>query len=693
MALDHKDMLERIEDGYRADRDNMDDGVSDLRFLAGDQWNSTVKAQREFEGKPVLTINRMGQFVRQVSGNLRQSYPSIMPVPVDGGTDKNLTDIYAGLIRQVEYRSKAGSAYAWGAECAISCGIGHWKITTDYRDADSFDQEILIKRIMDPFAVIWHGGATEIDRCDAEHVTETEIIPLADYKRRFPDQKDKMSTDMPLMPLTGSTLYWKQNEHVRIATHWYKEDVKKRLGITQEGRVFDITKWSHNAASMTGIIQARDVKSYKIMAQTMDGSEFLEDAQEWAGSYFPIVPCIGSEIPLDGLVIRHGVIRWAKDPQRLYNFWRSYSAELMGLAPKSPWLVTAPMIKGHEVTWKNANRTNQAYLTYNKDPDFPNGKPERNPPPIPAVAFDAEAKISEDEMKATTGVYDASLGARSNETSGVAIQQRQQQSDNGSFVYFDNFNFSIARTGQILVDLIPKIYDSARVIRILGADAQEAFVPINQTVQTIDGPKLVNDLSAGKFDVRIKTGPNYVNARTQAREELGKIIQADPQLMQVFGDLYFEQQDFAGAEKLAERMKRVIPPNIQGQQDPQAEQTQNQQMQVALAEAQAKIRKLEAEASLKEQQSVGEKIDNAERMGQIDHFGIAPPDHVQKAIDRNHQLDVSAQDRFHTQQGTREERDFNQQTSREQREFDAAENERAFSRSQSERASADTSAE
>lgn len=667
MPLTHRELLQQVEDDWQSDRDNRDDALSDLKFLGGDQWPSNVRAQREAEGRPVLTINRMSQFVAQVSGNLRQSYPSIVPVPVDGGGDKNLTDIYAGLIRQIEYLSSAGSAYAWGAQCSISCGIGHWRVDTKYSDNDGFDQDICIKRIMDPNSVIWDAGASEIDRSDAWHCTVTEMIPHSEYKRRF-KKGDKSPSDFPTNPQDVGSLYWGDENKTRIASYWHREPVKKLLGITEQGQVIDLTKMPRELIHMMGINRTREVDGYKIKHQVMNGTDFLSDDEEWAGCYIPIIPCIGNEIAVAEKVIRHGIIRWAKDPQRLYNYFRSAAAEAIGLAPKAPW--TAPMstIEGYEAYWARANTANLPYLPYKIDPKNPNAKPERTQPAAPPASMWQEADIAESDMKATTGVYDAALGNRSNETSGVAIEARQQQTDNSSFVYFDNFNHAIRRTGQILVDLIPKIYDGERVVRILGNDSEEAFVPINKTVQTINGPVMVNDLSAGKYDVRIKTGPSYVNARQQARDELGKIIQSDPTLMQVFGDLYFEQQDFPGAEKLAERMKKAIPPQLT-QEGPAQQQgpdpAQMALMQTQLAEAQAKIKKMEAEAFDKEQSGIGKQIDNAERTQSLRQFGPEPPAHVQKAEDRFHQQQEAERGRYHSAVEAERGRQFSRQERRE----------------------------
>lgn len=640
MALNHQELLELVEADWESDRDNRNDSLSDLKFIGGDQWPDAVRQARQAEGRPVLTINRMNQFVAQVSGNLRQSYPSIIPVPVDGGSDKNLTDIYAGLVRQIEYLSSAGSAYAWGAQCSISCGIGHWRVDTEYSDNDGFDQDIAIKRIMDPLSVIWDAGATEIDRSDAFHCAVTEMIPQSEYKRRFP-KADKSPTDFPTHPQDVGSLYWGDEDKVRIASYWHREPVKKTLGITQEGRVFDLTKLPDVAIQSLGITRTRNVDGYKIKHRVMDGNDFLSDDEDWAGCYIPIVPCIGNEIAFDAKVVRHGIIRWAKDPQRLYNYFRSAAAEAIGLAPKAPWLTPMSMIEGVEAYWARANTANMPYLPYKPDPKFPTLRPERMQPAAVQAAFWQEAEIAEGDMKSTTGVFDAALGNTSNETSGVAIERRQQQTDNSSFVYFDNFNFAIRRTGQILVDLIPKIYDGERVVRILGTDEQESFVPINKSEMTLDGPVLVNDLSAGKFDVRIKTGPSYVNARTQAREELGRILENSPELMNIIGDLYFEAQDFPMAEKLAERMKKAIPPQLTQEGPPQPQgpdPAQQAAMQAQLQELEAKIEKMRAEAEDKRQSAIGKEIDNAAKVATINQYGVEPPQHVQKDADRQHDM-------------------------------------------------------
>jgi hypothetical protein len=579
--LSHREVLKRFDDHWQADRVNRDDAIDDLRFCAGDQWPDAIRQERQAQGRPVITVNRMNQFVKRVSGTLRQSHPAIDPFPVDDKTDPILADIYAGLIRQIEYVSGASSIYSWAAECAIRCGIGHWQIKTRYQE-ESFNQEIYLCRITDPLSVTWDSGAVELDRSDAFECFVSELITKDEYYRRWPDQKKTGSVhnSFPNAPNTDSQLYWQTDDRIRIASRWFKQKKLKTLGMTAEGQVYDITKLDRVSIQSLGITRERKVDGWEIMHQPVSGDDFLDDAKKWAGQHIPIIPVIGEEVPVEGKVIRHGIIRWAKDPQRLYNYWRSAAAEMIALAPKAPWLVPHGMISGLEGYWNRANTANLPYLPYKPNIEFPTLAPKRQDMPQPPAAMWQEAQISQDDMKAAVGIYDAALGNKSNETSGVAIEARQEEADTGSFVYLDNFsNSSMRRNGVVLMDLIGATYDGEQQIRIIGKDEKEGFVPINKSVATIDGPAIINDMSAGKFDVRIKTGPSYANAKAEAKAAFSMILQADPKLMQVVGDLWAESQDFPPdvQAKLVERMRKMIPPQISGEPmppDPLAQATQ-----------------------------------------------------------------------------------------------------------------------
>lgn len=568
MAEDHKEVIERMTEFWDADRDNREDALDDQKFRAGDQWDDAVRKQRETDGRPVLTVNRMGQFVKRVSGALRQSHPAILPVPVDNKGDEQLTEIMAGIIRQIEYQSDAGVAYAYGAECAIATGIGWWQIKTDYVNG-AFDQDICIERILDPLSVIVDSKSSKMDRSDADEIYVTEWITKRDRKKRF-KADEKAAEDLPLSDDGTTTLSWRSDDRTRIASRWWREKTTKTLGMTAQGEVFDLTKMPRIAIQSLGITRERKAEDFVIKHQVFDGADFLTDEQLWAGRYIPLVPCVGEEIAFDGNVVRHGIIRWAKDPQRLYNYWRSAAAEMIALAPKAPFIVPMKSIAGLEQFWNRANSANLPYLPYNPvPPDQASGdhRPERSRGAEPPAAMWQEANVAQDDMKATTGIYDAALGAKSNETSGVAIDARTQESDTGTFVYLDNFNHAIKRTGTILVDLIPKIYDGERIVRLLGEDGKESFVPINRAIQSPEGPMLINDLSVGTYDVRIKTGPSYANAKQVAKEELGKLAQSSPELMTVMVDLYVESLDLPAEikGKLVERLKKTIPPGLLGE--------------------------------------------------------------------------------------------------------------------------------
>src|SRR5262245_31587556 len=509
MPKDIHDILEAHETDWEADRTNRDNQYEDQRFLGGDQWPDQVRINRERERRPCPTINRLGQFVRQIAGDMRQTNPSCEVYPVDSTGDPQMAAIYEGLIRQIEYQSDASRVYSYGAECATGCGIGHWRITTDYVSDSAFDMDIFIERIEDPCAVTWDADARKLDRSDAKRCTVSALITRDAFKARF---KKDAPTDFPhgYSAAGRRYLYWQDSEKIRIAEYWCVEPYTATLGLLQTGETIELDKIPKSLWGTLGIVKTRKAERNRIEQYIVDGNEILEGPHDWAGSLIPIIPCIGAEINIDGYMHRQGIIRNSKDAQRLYNYWRATAAEAIALAPKSPIMATPDMVKGYEAMWNQANVTTFPYLLYNPDPNSPDGKPYRNPQPEPPAAMWQEQQIAQDDMKGTTGIYDAALGAQSNETSGRAILARERQGDTSNFVYFDNFNAAIRRTGQVLLDLIPKIYDTDRIIRVLDPEDIENFVPINRTVMDgPNGPVVINDLSVGRFDVRVKTGPSF----------------------------------------------------------------------------------------------------------------------------------------------------------------------------------------
>lgn len=562
--LEHREIVEMFHAAWEADRDNREDAYDDLRFLAGDQWDARARAERELYRRPVLTINRMGQFVRQVTGDMRLNPTAINVQPVDDFADIDKAEIFEGIIRQIEHASNATNVYAHAFECEAGIGIGHFRIVTQYVENSVEEQEIRIRRIMNPLAVTWDPNSEEIDRSDADYCFVSDLMSKRAFKKKYPG---KQCEEFPRDDLF-SDLFWQQGDFVRVAEFWHREPFERTLGLTETGETVDLTEIKQAQWPMLGLAMGQDGKprvrkftDYRIKQYIVSGAEILSGPSDWAGRHIPVIPAIGSEIPLDEQVVRHGIIRAAKDPQRLYNYYRSSQAELIGQQPRAPFLITAEQIKGYEAQWNTANVNPRPYLIYNADAKTSNQPPARVQPPAASPALWQEAAIASDDMKATTGIYDASLGAKSNETSGKAIMARQREGDVGSYHYFDNFKAAIKRAGDILLDLIPRIYDTERVVRIIGAeDDQPKPVRVNANVPGMD--EVMNDLSVGKFDVRVSAGPSFSTKREEARESMIAATQANPALWQIAGDLIIKAMDWPYAREIAERIKRAMPPQL-----------------------------------------------------------------------------------------------------------------------------------
>ncbi len=605
---------ERLEAAWEQDRENREDAFTDLKFLAGDQWPNEIRLQREAQNRPCLTINRLPQFVNQVANTVRMNPPAIKAIPAGGEATAELAEIYSGLFRQIQYRSNATHVFANAVYYAVACGIGHFRLTTGYADDDAFDQEILIKRIQYPLSVFWDPAAVEPSRSDADYCLVSELIGREDFRKRFPDAA---MTDFaaPEDLNAESGLFWASRDAVRVCEYWVKRPKERTIARLVTGETIDITDVDLSApytaidpaiqqaaVSLGGrikrgddenlasqIIATRKVKSHKVEHYLLSGEEVLEGPNEWPGRHIPIFPVIGSETALESKIIRSGLIRFSRDPQQLYNFWRSAAAEAIALAPRAPFLATPAMIAKFKGQWDTQNTVSRPYLLYEPDPDAPGGRPMREPPPDIPAALVQESALASDEMKATTGIYDAALGARSNEISGVAIRARESQGGVSALHYQDNLMATLHHLGEALIDLAPKIYDSERTIRIMREDESHEPVRINVPVMGVDGkPMLLNDLSQGTYDVRVKIGPSYATRRSEAADSMLQFIQAVPQAAGVAGDLVARNMDWPGADEIADRLHRMLPPQVTGDAPPldvQIAQARQQAYQEALAQA------------------------------------------------------------------------------------------------------------
>lgn len=583
----------------------------DLRFANGDpdngfQWDDEMSKKRQAEKRPCLTINKVKQHNRQITNDARQNKSSVRVYPVDDGADKQTAEIFNGIIRHIEANSSADTAYDIAGEFAVDAGLGYWRITTDYAADDTFDQEIYIKAIPNPLNV-YLGGYTEFDGSDATTGYIFTDMPRHEYEAKYPDAEPAgWPSDV------GSS--WLGKDTIRICEYFKivaENDTLVALPDGTTGKLSEIEdKEVVKAIKADESIKKRKVSVRKCKWYLIAGDQILE-RRDWLGKYIPIVRVVGEEIEIDGKIDRKGHTRAMKDAQRMYNFWTTAAVEFVALQGKQPYLAEAAAIQGYETYWNNLNSQNLPYLPYNgrDSAGNPIQKPERQQPPVMAPAYMQGMQVASEEMKMASGQYDASMGAKSNETSGRAITARQRESDNATFHFADNEARAKRYTGKILVDLIPKVYDTERVVRILGEDGKEdkATIDPNQpqsVVEKRDGLtgeiKKIYNPSVGRYDVVVAVGPSYGTKRQEAFQALTEMSSRNPELMQIAGDLVMKAADFPMAEQLAERYEKTLAPGLKdddGKQKPNPElmqaQEQIKQLSGALENAFNEVQQLE----------------------------------------------------------------------------------------------------
>jgi len=609
--LKHDDLLkearERAKLAADADRFNREEALDDMRNIVGLQWPDDVRAKREEDNRPCLTINRLPQFLRQVTGDLRNMNPAIKAIPADTKASQEDAELVEGIIRQIQYESDASSIYERAAESAAACGMGFFRVLTDYVGNDSFDQKIIIQSIDNPFSVYFDPEARKSTREDARWCLITQVMTEEAFKDAYPD---KVAVSVEQDGSGDGLEFWRQNGETVVAEYFWKEPKSKTIMLLPNGMILE------NAPKDLGG-KTRTVNYDVIMWVKISGKDVLEGPQEFPGDHIPVIAVMGEELHIGDRIYRSSVIRFAKDPQRLYNYWRSAQTEMIALQPKAPYLVTAKQISGLEQIWSEANDSNRPYLPYIPDPNAP--APQRATPPIPSSGMMQEVGLAADDMKATTGIYDAGLGQRSDEKSGVAIRQRQMESDVSTSIYSDNMAKAVAHCGRVIVSMIPKIYDTNRMLATIGEDDQHGMTEINKPMMSENGPITINDMTKGKFDVRVDVGPNYATKRQETAESMMQFIQAFPPAAQVAGDLIAKSMDWPDAEKIAERLKKMLPPGMAEEDDPQAQAQMQQQQMMQAQEAQQQQAMAQQAQSLQLREMTA-KANKAEADAQKSHY-------------------------------------------------------------------------
>ena len=605
---DNKDLLatmrHRMTMAVSAYADSREDELDDLRFMAGSpdnqwQWPQDVLSTRgsvqgqTINARPCLTINKLPQHVKQVTNDQRQNRPSGKVIPANDEADAEVAEIFDGIVRHIEYMSDADVAYDTACENQVTYGEGYIRILTEYCDEDSFDQDLRIGRIRNSFSVYMDPMIQDPCGADAQWCFITEDITKDEYERLYPDAAPVTSIQQQGVG-DQALSQWISENTIRVAEYFYYEHEKATLNLYPgnvtafEGSMED----KQMRAMGMKPTRSREVDRRKVKWIKTNGYEVLQE-RDWAGKWIPVVRVIGNEFEVDGRIFVSGIVRNAKDAQRMYNYWVSQEAEMLALAPKAPFIGYGGQFEGYEHQWKTANTTNWPYLEVN--PDVTDGQgavlplPQRAPPPLPQTGLIQAKMGASDDIKSTTGQYDSSLGQTSNERSGRAILAREKQADVGTYHYVDNLARAVRYVTRQLVDMIPKIYDTQRIARIIGVDGETGMAKINpeqpEAVRKIEDEngvvidKIYNP-SIGKYDVVVTTGPSYMTKRQEAMDAMSQILQGNPNLWAVAGDLFVKNMDWPGAEEMALRLRKTIDPAVLRDEDEDpALQAANQQIQ------------------------------------------------------------------------------------------------------------------
>lgn len=604
-------ILDEAQKAYDADQNAVSESYEksrqDLLFLSDEkfaQWEQADYNSRIETGRPALTIDQLGQFVHQVVNDIRMNTPAINVIPDDSDATVEVAEVYQGLIRNIEYRSSADEVYDTAANFSVKCGQGYIRVDHDYSDDDSFDQDLKICRVINPLAVFMDRSSVEVDGRDMMRCTILQKMSKAEYQARWPD-KLVSSFDSKAKSYDNAL----DDEEVTVAEYFKIIEKDRKITPDAEGKSVD---YSDDTAPDA---KSRTVKKRIVMRYMLSGQDVLEETV-FPGKYIPVVPVFGEESWMDGKRHVFSLIRKSKEAQRMYNYWKSLETELIQKMPQAPVMVPEGQIDDYMADWKDPSKA-MALRYKTKDVDGqPFGQaPQRlEPPTIPTGIVNA-SRETVDDIKATLGMYNASIGQKSNETSGIAINARKTEGDVATYHFSDNLVRAITQVGRILVNAIPEIYDTARVVRTLGLEDEPKMVGINGAVAPDGSQPETFNLAAGRFQVKVTTGASFTTKRQEAAQYFSDIVSKMPELMGVMGDLLFKNMDFPGAQAMAERMKKVIEaknpgliedenqPGGQPAPDPQKMQMQQmiQQLQQALQAAQGELKSKDAELQIKQQ--------------------------------------------------------------------------------------------
>lgn len=580
--------------------------IDDLRFANGDsdngyQWPNAIRRSREVDSRPCLTMNIIRQHNLQISNQARKNKSSIKIVPQGNGATIESAQVFKSIIRRVEDISSAQDIYTLARNFQIDAGIGYWRVVTRYASEDTFDQDIYFEPVNDPLSVYMDPDMKLKDGSDANYAFIFDNMPLDIFNEQWPQYRDVVGQNA--LSVGSGDSDWISKDYVRVCEYFRKVGIEDTLiSFVYQGVRKQILK-SKLPANMRSIMKDPLTKTRPVQRQQIEwyliaGNEII-DSSIWAGKYIPIVRVVGEETTIDGILDRKGHTRYMKDSQRMFNYNASSQVEFVALQTKTPYVASAQAIEEYESMWNTANTANHSVLIYNGVDD--SGQqippPERSQPPTSSPAYQQGMDTAFSQMMMTSGQWQNSMGMQGNERTGAAIQGRQAQSETAVFHFQDNYESALIFTGKILIDLIPKIYDTRRVIMIqaendadmeivIDPQAQKAFQQEQQ--ETEQAVLSIFNPNVGDYAIAPSAGPSYGSKQQETREAMTLILTQAPQLVPIIGDILLSSMEFDKALEAAQRLKRLVPPAALGNGPTAAEQqlqTQNQSLMQSLTEA------------------------------------------------------------------------------------------------------------
>ena len=554
-----EDAIEFLREANDAESENRQLGLKALKFRWGEQWPAYAIASRGLD-RPQLTINETDTYIRKVCNAQRKQRPRGRASPVDDKADVKTAKVVTGLIRHIEVNSDADNAYDTAYEFASEIGWGYWRLRHDYISETSFDQDIYVDTIANPFSVYFDYNSTLPDGSDAEKCLITDLMPKESFKKEHPGAQVISFEERG----TGdSDPDWATQHDIRVAEYYYVEREKALLVALSNG----MAVWSDELPSgalmlAAGIRIIGDRHSYrrKVKWQKQTCYDVLEET-DVPGRYIPVLPLYWSSKVIESKTIKQGLVQNAMDPQRMLNFWNTAVTEYLALAPKAKWLMAEGQDEGHEKEFANANINPTPVLRY-KQTDVENREappPQRVAPEPPPSGLIEATFMANQNLSRVMGVYDPAVRGGAQHKSDMTLNAEEEQGNLTNFHGYDNMTRSMKHSYRIMLSWFPSIYKTPnRIQRIIGEDGRDSLVTLNE-----QSPEetVLNNVTVGQYDVVMQVGPGYDTRRQEGaatsiellKTPLGEVI------AQTSSDLIIRQMDFPGAEAIADRMAAANP--------------------------------------------------------------------------------------------------------------------------------------